>query len=130
MAAAAAAVLCLLPLALAQKTGYQPVNRFFTAESPVARPDLECVVGVDSMQVSELYRVQIDQKKANMWYADNHISDQDRIRRTVRFGIQGSGLKFESKHYWANWTAPVTNWVCGYYPIINTVIFDCIPENQ
>ena len=93
-AAAAAAVLCLLPLALAQKTGYQPVNRFFTAESPVARPDLECVVGVDSMAVSELYRVkctdawnisvQIDQKKANAMYADNHISDQDRIRRTIR----------------------------------------------
>ena len=45
-----------------------------------------------------------------------------------RFGIQGSGLKFEAKHYWRNWTAPVNNWVCGYYPITSTVIFDCIPE--
>jgi len=121
-------------------TGYEPINRFFTAESPVARPDLECVVGVDSMAISELYRVKctdawnisvkIDQKKANMWFAGNHISDQDRIRRTVRFGIQGSGIKFEAKHYWANWTRPVNNWVCGYYPILNTVIFDCLPENQ
>lgn len=135
------ALACLASLSLAQqKKAYEPVNRLFTAESDVPRPDLECVVGVDSMAVSELYRVkctdawnisvEIDQKKANMWFADNHISDQDRIRRTVRFGIQGSGLKFEAKHYWANWTQPVTNWVCGYYPIINTVIFDCIPENQ
>ena len=84
-----------LSLAVAQQgNAYEPVNRFFTAESPVPRPDLECMVGVDSMAVSELYRVkcteawnisvQIDQKKANLWYADNHISDQDRIRRTVR----------------------------------------------
>ena len=85
----------VLSLAMAEPgSSYEPVNRYFTAESPVARPDMECVVGVDSMAVSELYRVKctdawnisvkIDQKKANMWFADNHISDQDRIRRTVR----------------------------------------------
>ena len=87
--------LSCLSLAVAQQgNAFEPVNRLFTAESPVPRPDLECVVGVDSMAVSELYRVkcteawnisvQIDQKKANLWFADNHISDQDRIRRTVR----------------------------------------------
>ena len=78
-----------------QGKAYEPVNRFFTAESPIPRPDLECVVGVDSMAVSELYRVKcteawnisvkIDQKKANQWYAENHISDQDRIRRIIRY---------------------------------------------
>ena len=49
----------------------------------------------------------------------------------MRFGIRGSGIKFEAKHYWANWTDPpseVENWVCAYQPIIHTVIFDCIPE--
>ena len=92
------ALACLASLSLAQqKKAYEPVNRLFTAESDVPRPDLECVVGVDSMAVSELYRVkctdawnisvEIDQKKANMWFADNHISDQDRIRRTVRYCI-------------------------------------------
>ena len=73
---------------------YKPINKFFTVESPEPRPDLECVVGVDSADVSELYRVKcteawnisvkIDQKKANAMFADNHISDQDRIRRTIR----------------------------------------------
>ena len=73
--------------------------------------------------------VKLDKKKANSMYAENHISDQDRIRRTVRFGIQGSGIKYEAKHQWKNWT-DVTNWVCSYQPILSTVIFDCIPENQ
>ena len=45
-----------------------------------------------------------------------------------RFGIQGSGIKYEAHHYWANWSQPVTNWVCGYSPILNTVIYDCLPE--
>ena len=59
---------------------------------------------------------------------DMDMNNKIWISACFRFGIQGSGLKFEAVHYWANWTAPVTNWVCGYYPIINTVIFDCIPE--
>ena len=118
---------------------YLPVNRFFTVESPTPRPDLECLIGVDSADTSELYKVRCDQawnisvkldkKKANAMFAEKHISDQDRIRRTVRFGIQGSGIKYEAKHQWKNWT-DVTNWVCSYTPILNTVIFDCLPENQ
>ena len=73
---------------------YQPKNRYFSVESPEPRPDLECVVGVDSMATSELYRVkcteawnisvQYDQKKANDLYAKKYISNQDRIRRTIR----------------------------------------------
>ena len=46
----------------------------------------------------------------------------------LRFGVQGSGIKYNAHSYWKNWTAPVSNWVCGYYPILATVIFDCIPE--
>ena len=46
----------------------------------------------------------------------------------LRFGIQGSGLKFEAAFYWTNWTKPVNNWVCGYYPIRHLVIYDCLPE--
>ena len=43
---------------LAEEDGaYLPVNRFFTVESPVPRPDLECLVGVDSADTSELYKV-------------------------------------------------------------------------
>ena len=63
-------------------------------ENPEQQPDLECVVGVDSMATSELYRVKcteawnisvkIDQKKANEMHAAHYISDQDRIRRTIR----------------------------------------------
>ena len=58
------------------------------------RPDLECLVGVDSADTSELYRVncnnawnisvKLDKKKANIMFAENYISDQDRIRRIVR----------------------------------------------
>ena len=47
----------------------------------------------------------------------------------VRFGIQGSGIKFEAKHQWKRW-GEVGNWVCAYQPISNTVIYDCLPENQ
>ena len=47
----------------------------------------------------------------------------------VRFGIQGSGIKFEAKHQWKRW-GEVDNWVCAYQPILNTVIYDCLPENQ
>ena len=100
---------------------------------------MECLVGVDSADTSELYKVncnqawnisvKLDKKKANALAAENHISDQDRIRRIVRFGIQGSGIKFEAKHQWKSW-GPVDNWVCAYQPILNTVIYDCLPENQ
>ena len=103
------------------------------------RPELECLVGVDSADTSEIYKVncndawnisvKLDKKKANTLFADNYISDQDRIRRTVRFGIQGSGIKFEAKHQWKRW-GEVNNWVCSYQPILNTVIYDCLPENQ
>ena len=58
------------------------------------RPDLECLVGVDSADTSELYKVncnnawnisvKLDKKKANIMFAENYISDQDRIRRIVR----------------------------------------------
>ena len=47
----------------------------------------------------------------------------------LRFGIQGSGIKFEAKHQWKRW-GDVGNWVCAYQPISNTVIYDCLPENQ
>ena len=73
---------------------YQPINRFFTVESPEPRPDMECIVGMDSMATSEVYKVKcseawnisvkFDQKKANEMFAANYISDQDRIRRTLR----------------------------------------------
>ena len=114
-------------------------------------------MGVDSADTSELYRVncnnawnisvKLDKKKANIMFAENYISDQDRIRRIVRcvssiiiflfswihiiirFGIQGSGIKFEAKHQWERW-GEVGNWVCAYQPISNTVIYDCLPENQ
>ena len=68
----------------------------FTVENPTPRPDLECLVGVDSAATYELYMVKcteawnisvkIDQKKANSIFAGNHISDQDRIRRIIRWG--------------------------------------------
>ena len=35
----------------------EPVNRFFTAENTEAQPDLECLVGLDSATVSEVYKV-------------------------------------------------------------------------
>ena len=35
----------------------EPVNRFFTAENTKAQPDLECLVGLDSATVSEVYKV-------------------------------------------------------------------------
>ena len=47
-----------------------------------------------------------------------------------RFGIKGSGLTYEAKFNWANWTRPVANWVCGYEPYLGVVIYDCIPEDK
>jgi len=58
---------------------YLPVNRHFTAASPDPQPDLECQIGVNSMAVTELYKVRcvdawnlsviIDQKTSNALYA-------------------------------------------------------------
>jgi len=117
---------------------YLPVNRHFTAASPDPQPDLECQIGVNSMAVTELYKVRcvdawnlsviIDQKTSNALYAGKHISDQDRIRKTIRFGIVGSGIRYNAKQHWANWTRPVENWVCGYTPILGLVIYDCLPD--
>ena len=45
----------------------------------------------------------------------------------ARFGIQGSGVKYNAHALWRNWT-DVTNWVCSYYPINSALIYDCIPE--
>ena len=47
-----------------------------------------------------------------------------------RFGIKGSGLTYEAKFNWANWTRPVENWVCGYEPYLGVVIYDCIPADK
>ena len=47
-----------------------------------------------------------------------------------RFGIKGSGLTYEGKFNWANWTRPVENWVCGYQPYLGVVIYDCIPSDK
>jgi len=122
------------------ETAFEPVNRFFTAESPEQQPELECLVGIHSSAASEMYRVrcteawnisvQYDRKKANSLASAKWISEHDRRLRTFKFGIEGSGLKYNSHAYWKNWTAPIANWVCGYYPILGLVIFDCIPENQ
>ena len=106
----------------AEDGSYLPVNRYFTVESDKPRPDLECLVGVDSADTSEMYKVRcdeawritvkLDKKKMNSMAAEKYISDQDRIRREVRFGIKGSGIKYEAKHQWKNWT-DVSNWVCS-----------------
>ena len=52
------------------------------------------------------------------------ICDNEKI---FRFGIQGSGIKYNAYALWANWT-DVTNWVCSYIPITSVLIYDCIPE--
>ena len=57
----------------------------------------------------------------NRWWSVSNLN-------LVRFGIQGSGLRFEAAYYWKNWSSPVNNWVCSYYPILSTVIYDCLPE--
>ena len=36
----------------------QPVNRYFSAANSHPQPDLECLVGIDSKDVSELYKVE------------------------------------------------------------------------
>ena len=36
----------------------QPVNRYFSAANTRPQPDLECLVGIDSKDVSELYKVE------------------------------------------------------------------------
>ena len=50
----------LLSLTLPTTLAVQPVNRYFSAESASAKPDLECLVGIDSADVSELYKVRIN----------------------------------------------------------------------
>ena len=38
-------------------TAVQPVNRYFSAANAQPQPDLQCLVGIDSKDVSELYKV-------------------------------------------------------------------------
>ena len=45
----------------------------------------------------------------------------------TRFGVEGSGVKYNAHSLWKNWTG-VDNWVCSYVPIQSTLIYDCIPE--
>jgi len=107
---------------------------------PEPRPDLECQVGIISFRVNEIYKikctdawnisVEIDQPQSNSLFSEGYISDQDRIRKIFRFGIKGSGLTYEAKHNWANWTRPVPNWVCGYEPVLGMVIYDCLPAYE
>ena len=47
----------ILSHCLPDVSAVQPVNRYFSAESPKLQPDLECLVGMDSADVSELYKV-------------------------------------------------------------------------
>jgi len=134
-ASASLALAWWLALARAQL----PVNRYFSAESPAPRPDLHCLVGVDSMSVSELYKVRCDQAwkisikydraTANSFASTNYISEHDRRLRTIKFGVEGSGIKYNAYALWGNWTG-VQNWVCGYQPLHSTVVYDCIPERE
>jgi len=117
----------------------QPVNRYFSAENPEKQPDLECLVGMDSADISELYKVKCteawnisikyERATASEFASKNYISEHDRRLRTLKFGIQGSGIKYNSYALWKNWTN-VDNWVCSYFPISSVLIYDCIPENQ
>ena len=52
---------------------------------------------------------------------------QSLVIKYFRFGIQGSGVKYNAHSLWKNWT-DVTNWVCSYIPITSVLIYDCIPE--
>lgn len=118
----------------------QPVNRFFSAARSGPAPELECLVGMDSAVVSELYKVKCseawnisikyDRATANSLAGDGYISEHDRRLRTLKFGIQGSGIKYNAHSLWRNWTGEVTNWVCSYFPIKSALIYDCLPENQ
>lgn len=118
---------------------YIPENRYFTAEATSLRPDLECQVGLKSMMVEEVFKVKcsdawkitvnLDKKKAYEMKTEGYISEQDAIRRTYRFGIKGSGIKFESKPLWEKYEN-VDNWVCGYNPILGVVVYDCIPTTE
>ena len=55
-----ATIISLLALAATSRpaTAVQPVNRYFSAASSHPQPDLECLVGIDSKDVSELYKVE------------------------------------------------------------------------
>ena len=76
------------------ETPFQPVNRFFTAESPDQQPELECLVGIHSAAASEMYRVrcteawnisvQYDRKQANSLASAKWISEHDRRLRTFK----------------------------------------------
>ena len=76
-----------------------------------------------------IFSVEIDQPQSNSLFSEGYISDQDRIRKIfrclalilflvlfllifflVRFGIKGSGLTYEAKHNWANWTRFAPPW--------------------
>ena len=46
----------------------QPVNRYFSAENPEKQPDLECLVGMDSADISELYKVKYSCKFASLTF--------------------------------------------------------------
>jgi len=129
----------ILSHCLPDVSAVQPVNRYFSAESPNLQPDLECLVGMDSADVSELYKVKCteawnisikyERSTANTFAGSNYISEHDRRLRTLKFGIQGSGLKYNAHALWKNWTN-VNNWVCSYTPVNSVLIYDCIPENQ
>ena len=72
----------------------EPVNRFFTAASSELQPELECLVGINSASISEIYKVKCteawnisvkyDRKTANSFAADKYISEHDRRLRTIR----------------------------------------------
>ena len=63
-----------------------------------------------------------------MWQGDSwHMTHLTVNFVIFRFGIQGSGLKYNAHALWKNWTN-VNNWVCSYTPINSVLIYDCIPE--
>ena len=95
-------------------TAVQPVNRYFSAANSRPQPDLECLVGIDSKDVSELYKVgklseifcsnfltkifglqvkcteawnisiKYERATANTWATAKYISEHDRRLRTLK----------------------------------------------
>lgn len=63
-----------LSLTLPSTLAVQPVNRYFSAESSSFQPDLECLVGIDSADVSELYKVEM-----KVWVAGSYHGSAGKV---------------------------------------------------
>lgn len=104
--------------------GQEPINRMFSVDAGKPTPDLKCVVGFLSIENNDIFRVNCSEAH------EIEIEISKDIRKNLKWAPGRRTLRMGSQPDGSPWPGPVSSWVCATKPMMGTVTFNCVPENQ